>query len=56
MNADATRILVADDESSVRWVLAKALEEDGYEIVQAESGSEALQCLKSRRSTLRSST
>jgi two-component system nitrogen regulation response regulator GlnG len=49
MNRDDTIILVADDEASVRWVLAKALEEEGYTIVQAESGTEALQCLKSQR-------
>jgi len=36
------RILVADDEESVRWVLAKALEEAGHAVVQASGGTEAL--------------
>ena len=39
-------ILVADDEASVRWVIAKALEDSGHNIVQAESGTEALARLK----------
>jgi len=35
------RILVADDEESIRWVLSKALSKKGYQIDLAESGSEA---------------
>jgi len=36
------RILVADDEKNIRSGLAKSLEMDGYEVVQAEDGQEAL--------------
>ena len=36
------RILVADDEESVRWVLVKALEGAGHTVVQASGGREAL--------------
>ncbi len=49
MEAEKATILVADDETSVRWVLAKALEESGYRVVQAESGTEALGCLTAQR-------
>ncbi len=38
-------ILVADDEDSVRWVLAKALEEVGHTVVQVNGGREALRLL-----------
>jgi len=46
MSSDKARILVADDESSIRWVLATALEESGYSVRQAESGTEALAALE----------
>ena len=36
------RILVADDEKNMRWVLAQALEPAGYEVVEAADGKEAL--------------
>ncbi len=49
MDLENTIILVADDDASVRWVLVKALEETGHTVVQAESGSEALECLRSKR-------
>jgi two-component system nitrogen regulation response regulator GlnG len=38
-------ILVADDEQSIRWVLAKALEECGHAVLQASGGNEALERL-----------
>jgi len=41
------RILVADDEESIRWVLSRALTKKGYNVDLAESGDEAL--LLSRR-------
>ncbi len=49
MDSDRRTILVADDEASIRWVLAKALEESGHTVVQAESGVEALNCLRTQR-------
>jgi DNA-binding NtrC family response regulator len=36
------RILVADDEKNMRWVLAQALEPAGYDVVEAADGKEAL--------------
>ncbi|MDY0088384.1 MAG: sigma-54 dependent transcriptional regulator, partial [Coriobacteriia bacterium] len=36
------RVLVADDEKNMRWVLAQALEAEGFEVVQAADGKEAL--------------
>ncbi len=35
------RILVADDEESIRWVLSKALKKQGYMVDLAEDGSQA---------------
>jgi DNA-binding NtrC family response regulator len=39
-------ILVADDDSAIRTVLRKALEEEGYRVVLAAGGEEALQLLR----------
>lgn len=36
------RILIADDEKNMRWVLSQALSGEGYEIVEAADGTEAL--------------
>jgi len=36
------RILVADDEESIRWVLSKALSKKGFSVDLAASGNEAL--------------
>jgi two-component system, NtrC family, nitrogen regulation response regulator GlnG len=40
------RILVADDEESMRWVLSKALRKKGFSVDLARDGSEALRLLK----------
>jgi two-component system nitrogen regulation response regulator GlnG len=45
MEPSRATILVADDEESIRWVLLKALEESGYQVVQATCGTEALERL-----------
>ena len=37
------RVLVADDESSIRFVLRQALEGEGHEVVEVSDGSEALE-------------
>ncbi len=37
------RILVADDEESIRWVLSKALTKQGYQVDLATNGQEALE-------------
>ena len=41
--APAVRILVADDEASVRSFLRKVLEGSGYEVIEAENGKQAIQ-------------
>ena len=40
------RILVADDEESMRWVLSKALRKKGFSVDLARDGSEALRLIK----------
>jgi two-component system nitrogen regulation response regulator GlnG len=40
------RILVADDEESMRWVLSKALRKKGFSVDLARDGSEALRMIK----------
>ena len=36
------RILVADDEESIRWVLSKSLSKQGFQVDLASDGQEAL--------------
>lgn len=40
------RILVADDEESIRWVLSKALKQKGFSVDLAHDGSHALELIK----------
>src|SRR4030043_668963 len=40
------RILVVDDEYLIRWTLQQNLEKEGYEVILAETGEEALGKLK----------
>jgi len=37
------RILVVDDEESIRWVLSTSLEKQGYEVDLGVNGTEALE-------------
>jgi len=46
MSRMSGRILIADDEESIRFVLVRALEPSGYDCVQAGSGTEALEVLQ----------
>jgi DNA-binding NtrC family response regulator len=39
-------ILVADDDDSIRFVLQKALQKEGYRIFTARTGQEAIDCLR----------
>ncbi len=39
------RILIADDEESMRQLVARAIAMDGHEIVTAQDGAEALEIL-----------
>ena len=38
----AKRVLVVDDEETIRLTVAEALEDEGYEVVTAQNGAEAL--------------
>ncbi len=40
------RVLIADDEKNMRWVLGESLTQAGYEIVEAADGKEALAAIK----------
>jgi two-component system response regulator AtoC len=39
------RVLVVDDEKLIRWSVAERLQRDGYEVLSAESGEQALETL-----------
>ncbi|MBI4411758.1 MAG: sigma-54-dependent Fis family transcriptional regulator [Deltaproteobacteria bacterium] len=41
-----TQILIADDETSIRTILTRAMEKKGFEVVRAKTGGEALEFLK----------
>ena len=43
-----TRILVADDEPSIRFVLREALEEAGHNVVDVDSGNAAWEARRSK--------
>src|SRR4029077_12347181 len=43
------RLLIVDDELSVRDSLAKWFHEEGYEVTTAENGNDALTCLAESR-------
>jgi two-component system, NtrC family, nitrogen regulation response regulator GlnG len=44
-----TRVLIADDEASIRFVLRESLSESGHDVVEASDGNEARQLLASQR-------
>ena len=46
MSDSRIRILIADDERSIRWVLKESLTAAGHEVVEAENGSRALDILR----------
>ena len=45
----AYTILVVDDEDNMRWVLNRALEQAGYEVLTANRGDKALQSFARHR-------
>ena len=47
--SDVTRVLVVDDEDTIRLVLAKYLRTRGFEVATAESGDSALETLAGSR-------
>lgn len=40
------KILIADDEKGVRFVVRHTLEEEGYEVIEADNGYEALNLIR----------
>ncbi len=42
------QILIADDEVSLRFLLSETLSEEGYEIIEAEDGRQAVEQLQAR--------
>ena len=44
-----SRVLVVDDERLIRWTLQEKLTSDGYDVVVAADGSEAVQAVKGGR-------
>lgn len=42
----STRVLVVDDEDTLRMVISQVLEEDGYDVTTATSGEEALELFR----------
>ncbi len=45
MTTTPARILVVDDEKLIRWSVSERLKRDGYEVLTAESGEQALQTI-----------
>jgi len=43
MNNTPARILVVDDEKLIRWSVSERLQRDGYEVLSAETGEQALE-------------
>jgi diguanylate cyclase (GGDEF)-like protein len=50
--AEVPKILVADDEPHIRRILQFLLEQEGFSVILAENGKEALACLESNRPDL----
>lgn len=43
----SARILIADDEDSLRWVLEKGLRQVGYEVTAVQDGEQAIRAFES---------
>lgn len=52
VNEPMTRIILAEDDESMRRFLVKALERAGYDVVSFENGADAFKCLQNERFTL----
>ena len=45
MTPTPARILVVDDEKLIRWSVSERLQRDGYQVISAESGEQALELI-----------
>jgi two-component system, NtrC family, response regulator AtoC len=45
MTSTPARILVVDDEKLIRWSVSERLQRDGYQVLSAESGEQALEII-----------
>jgi signal transduction histidine kinase len=52
-NGDRHRILVVDDEPTVRKLMSRILEEAGYQVLQAQNGQEALDLIGGQQGRIR---
>ena len=52
MATEKTKILVVDDQESVRDILSNMLTREGYEVITAPTGSEALEKIKEKNFSL----
>ncbi|MCS7253240.1 MAG: response regulator [Armatimonadota bacterium] len=48
----AKKIIIADDEPVVRQVLKQVLQSEGYDVIEAENGEEAVKLVKSEKPDL----
>src|SRR5487761_1587841 len=46
------RILVVDDHAAIRALLKNLLEEDGFQVMEAQTGRQALTCIEQQRPDL----
>lgn len=51
-NSNEHRILIADDDASIRFFLGELLKKEGFEFDLAETGADALECLKNNTYSL----
>jgi CheY-like chemotaxis protein len=49
LNTDCRRILIVEDDSDLREALAQVLRDEGYEVLGASHGQEALESLRGGR-------
>jgi len=42
------KILIADDEYLIRWSLAQALSQEGYEVISVEDGKKAIEAARAQ--------
>src|SRR5262245_53279919 len=46
LRLERTRVLLAEGNTALREVIARALRDDGYDVIEVRDSSEALACMK----------